>query len=50
MQHGWLVGLLTEVIVMIFFISGFTLAAFEAALHAFGVTFRDLWAQFDVFG
>ena len=50
MQHGWLIVLLTEVIVMILFISEFTLAAFGVALHAFGVTFWGLWAQFDVFG
>ena len=32
------------------FISELTLAAFGVALHAFGMTFWGLWAQFDVFG
>ena len=49
-MDGWLVGLLTGVIDMMFFISEFTLAAFGVALHSFGVTFWGLWAQFYVSG
>ena len=57
MQHGWLVGLLTGVIVMIFLISELTLPAFGVALHAFGVTFwgslgpiRCVWAHLEDLG